>query len=273
MLFDLRGGRRRNVVKVVYATLAVLMGLSLFLVIGGFNISELFTSSGTSDLSSQYEDEAERLEARLVKEPDNPDLLLRLTRAHLNIANAKYEVSPETGERQLTIEGLDQMRQAGDVWARYIEETKNPNATVAQLIAPVLFIVTQNSSTAPEAQGSMEAAVNAQKIAAEKRPNLNTLTTLALYSAVLNRRDDAERYGNEAIKYATTKFEREDVGNKLGRALNVGVQFQQALKETKEAEKAAQESGAAEANLENPLSGNSADLGASGLGGGGTLGE
>ena len=47
MLFDLRGGRRGQVVKVVYALLAVLMGLSLFLVIGGFNLAELF-NGGTS---------------------------------------------------------------------------------------------------------------------------------------------------------------------------------------------------------------------------------
>jgi len=33
MLFDIRG-RRKNVVKVVYAILAVMMGASLFLVVG-----------------------------------------------------------------------------------------------------------------------------------------------------------------------------------------------------------------------------------------------
>ena len=43
MVFDIRG-RRRHVVKVVYAILAVLMGLSLFLVTGAVNIGSIFNS-------------------------------------------------------------------------------------------------------------------------------------------------------------------------------------------------------------------------------------
>ena len=43
MLFDLRG-RRKNVVKVVYAILAVMMGASLFLVVGPVNIGELLNT-------------------------------------------------------------------------------------------------------------------------------------------------------------------------------------------------------------------------------------
>src|ERR1044072_2501328 len=70
MLFDLRGGRRGAVVKVVYALLAVLMGLSLFLVIGGFNLAELFNSSNsTGDAAKPYEEQAARIETKLRKEP------------------------------------------------------------------------------------------------------------------------------------------------------------------------------------------------------------
>ncbi len=48
MVFDIRG-RRRHVVKAVYAILAILMAASLFLVTGVFNPNTLFgTSSGES---------------------------------------------------------------------------------------------------------------------------------------------------------------------------------------------------------------------------------
>ena len=40
MLFDIRG-RRKHVLRVVYAILALLMGGSLFLVVGPFNLAEL----------------------------------------------------------------------------------------------------------------------------------------------------------------------------------------------------------------------------------------
>ena len=79
MVFDIRG-RRRVAVKVVYAVLAVLMGASLFLVVGPVNIGELFNegSSSSSEAAKQFEQQAERIERKLAKDPDNPALLLDL---------------------------------------------------------------------------------------------------------------------------------------------------------------------------------------------------
>jgi hypothetical protein len=77
MFFDLQRGRRRTTVKVVYAILAVLMGLSLFLVVGSFNIAELFSSngsSGSSEIAKPYEEQAERLEAKLKEAPEDQAL-------------------------------------------------------------------------------------------------------------------------------------------------------------------------------------------------------
>ncbi len=41
MVFDIRG-RRRHVVKAVYAILAILMAASLFLVTGAINLNSIF---------------------------------------------------------------------------------------------------------------------------------------------------------------------------------------------------------------------------------------
>ena len=95
MLFDLRGGHRGKVVKVVYAVLAVLMGLSLFLVVGGFNIAELFNGNSSSgEAAKAYEEQAERIEAKLKKDPGEPDLLKSLTRAQINAGNAHVTIEP-----------------------------------------------------------------------------------------------------------------------------------------------------------------------------------
>src|ERR1700742_5136821 len=89
MVFDIRG-RRRHVVKVVYAILALLMVASLFLVTGAINVNTLFGGSNTSGESavSSLEKEAERIEAKSAKEPENTDLLANLTRARISVANA-----------------------------------------------------------------------------------------------------------------------------------------------------------------------------------------
>src|SRR3954467_15872818 len=81
MVFDIRG-RRKHVVKVVYAILAILMGASLFLVVGPVNTPSLFNSTSSSgEAAKPYEEQAERLEAKLRKEPADSQLLLGLTRA------------------------------------------------------------------------------------------------------------------------------------------------------------------------------------------------
>ena len=58
MVFDIRG-RRKHVVRVVYAILALLMGASLFLVVGPVNLGSLFgASNSVSNSASLFEEQA-----------------------------------------------------------------------------------------------------------------------------------------------------------------------------------------------------------------------
>src|SRR5690242_273177 len=145
MVFDIRG-RRKVAVKVVYAVLAVLMGLSLFLVVGPLNIGEIFGNSSGGSAAGQFEEGAEKLELKLKKEPENTDLLIGLTRERVNAANQLYNVGPEE-QREVTPEALQQLQLASDSWTRYLEATKEPSAGVAQLMAPNLIVAAQYART------------------------------------------------------------------------------------------------------------------------------
>ncbi len=102
MLFDIRG-RRKNVVKVVYGILAVMMGASLFLVVGPVNIGSLLSTSDEVNRSADiFDEQTERIEQRLRKDPENPDILISLTRTRLNAARAKSEADPTSGETRVT---------------------------------------------------------------------------------------------------------------------------------------------------------------------------
>src|ERR1700710_2714060 len=110
MVFD-TGGRRRGVVKVVYAILAVLMGFSLLLVVGPAPLQDLFgINNEVSNAAQQFEEQSQRLEVKLKKDPQNPDLLLSLTRAQINAGNA--QANPETGE--LTPEAIQELQTASE---------------------------------------------------------------------------------------------------------------------------------------------------------------
>jgi hypothetical protein len=262
MLFDLRGGRRRNVVKVVYATLAVLMGLSLFLVIGGFNIAELFNDNGTSqgDAAEPYEEQAERIEAKLKKDPQNPDYLLSLTRARVNAANTQVEVQ-SNGFQTTTPEGIEQYELAYQSWSDYLEATDEPNPSLALLMSSALVQMAEFAQSFQLAETRIQAAREAQEIVAKERPTLNAFSTLALYTYFTGDFDAAEKARAEAKKLAGSKAERDSIDTQLD---EVRKRARGYLKEKKETEKAAAAGGGqGKEALENPL----------GLSGGGGLTE
>jgi hypothetical protein len=263
MVFDIRG-RRRHVVKAVYAVLAVLMGASLFLVVGPVNIGSLLgTESSSGNPAQGYEEQAERIEARLRKDSEDPSQLLALTRARVNAGNVQVE---ETAEAQVpSAEGKQQLELASDAWSKYLKATDNPSPTGAQQMSQTLFGLAQLSSTGPEAEANIKAATEAQEIVAEKQPSLNSLSTLALYKMYTFDYAGANQAGKEALKFAHSKFERENFENRLEETEKQAKEFQKQLAEANKASKAASKANGQEGKLSNPLSG--------GLGGSGALTE
>ena len=263
MLFDLRSGRRRGMVKVVYGVLAVLMGASLFLTVGPVNIGEIFgnNSGSSTDAAQIYEEQAERLEVKLKKDPENPELLQSLTRANINAGNAGVKVEPN-GARSVTPEAVESYQKADQAWTEYLEATDQPSAGLAQVVAPMLFQLAELSSSYAEAETRLEAATEAQKIAAKGQPTLNSLATLARYTYLTGDFKLADQVRAETMKKANSESEREAVEKFLDEAEKSAHAFAKSAKAAEKAEKA--NGGKPSETLENPLNG--------GLTGGG-LGE
>jgi hypothetical protein len=251
MVFDIRG-RRKNVVKVVYAILALLMGLSLFLLAGGGGISSIFNGGATSNPAAQFEDQALALERKLRKSPEDPALLLGLTRTQINTGNALAEVNPETGQVAYTPESRQQLEAASESWSKYLKATDEPNPGGAQLTAQALFGLAQTSRTGPEAEVNLRAASQAQQIVAEARPSLGSLSTLAIYRLYSFDYKGAAQARREAVPYANTKFERENLGNELDQIGKRAHEFQKQLVEIEKQAKQARAKG--EPSIANPLS-------------------
>lgn len=257
MVFDIRG-RRRNVVKVVYAVLAILMGASLFLTVGPVSIGNLFGGGGGGGEAAKFsKEQAERLERKLVKSPEDPDLLLGLTRARISAGNASLSVNPETGESAATPETRQQYAKASQAWSEYLKATDEPNVGAAQLVASALFTLAQISTTPAEITANMQAAADTQKLVVDQRPNLSTLSNYAIYSTYAFDYGTAQEAANKVKKLATSKFERENFENQLEENTKSAKQFQRQL-----AQQAKQSQGAGKEQLENPLQG----IGGAGLG-------
>ncbi len=252
MVFD-TGGRRRGVVKIVYAILAVLMGLSLLLVVGPAPLQDLFgVDDSISRAADQFEEQAERTEQKLKKNPEDPALLLSLTRARINAGNSLVESNPETGEIAYTPEARQQLQAASESWSKYLKATDEPNAAGAQVAASALFGLAQTSRTGTEAEANIRAAAQAQQIVGESRPSLGSLSTLAIYRLYSFDFKGAAEAEKKASTYANTKFERENLGNELEQISKRAHEFQKQLAESEKEAKKAQAQG--KPSVANPLS-------------------
>jgi tetratricopeptide (TPR) repeat protein len=262
MVFDIRG-RRRHVVKFAYAILAILMALSLFLVTGIGNIGSLFGSNSSSGSpAAAYEEQAERIETKLKKEPESEDLLLSLSRARATAGNTLISTGAAEGSDGVA-EIRSQLNQASDAWSKYLKSTKEPSPGGAQIMAPALFTLAQASTSSKEAEENIEAAAEAEEIVAKARPSLNSWSTLAEYEVFTGDYKAAKEATEKATKYANTKFERESLENKLTELEKSAREFQKGLKEEEKAKteaakvEAAGGNGAAGANPLNGIGGSS----------------
>lgn len=235
MLFDTRG-KRKHVIRVVYAILALLMGASLFLVVGPFNLAEL--TGGSSDGNSAgevFEDQAERIEGRLVKSPQDEQMLLALTRARVNAGNSQIEPPAEGEAAIVSPDARKQFEAAGEAWNSYLKQAGDePSATGAQLVAAMFFQLSESgSSTLAEIEANAGEAAKAQRIAAEQQPSVGSLSTLAIYEYFAGDFAAGDKATKEAAGKAGSKAEGKNIEKQLDRYRVRAKQFQ------KSAEKAA----------------------------------
>jgi hypothetical protein len=251
MLFDIRG-RRKNVVRVVYGLLAALMGLSLLLVVGPFSVDELIGGGGGgSSATSVFEDQAENIERRLAKAPNDEALLLALTRVRINAANSRSEIDPETGIAETaTPQARDEYEQALEAWNRYLKLADDePSANIAQLVAIAFFGLAERGSTDfSDVESNIQTAAAAQSIVAERRPSIGSQSTLAIYEYFNGNFAAGDKARNQAIGEANSKEEAKNVKKQLDEYRKRGKQFDKQKKAAAKAEK-----GKGKETLENPL--------------------
>jgi hypothetical protein len=246
MLFDIRG-RRKHVVRVVYAILALLMGASLFLVVGPFSLGSLGGSGSGTSAAEVLQEQAERTEQKLRQDSKDEALLLSLTRARIGAANALTEVNSETGLTTFTPEGRQELERGIESWNLYAKQAKEPKASAALLASRSYFGLAESAKTLEEAVKNVDGAAKAQRIAAEAQPTINSLTTLAIYEYYSGN----FAAGDKAVKEAEAKAPKakaKEIGKQMTEFRQRGKAFEAQKKEVaKEEKKLGKE------RLQNPL--------------------
>jgi hypothetical protein len=238
MVFDTRG-RRKHVIRVVYAILAILMGASLFLVVGPVNIGALLGNQSSSSSAAKVLDEqAERIERQLAKDPTDEALLLSLTRARIGAGNAGVEVNSTTEVPTVSAEAKADFEAALQAWNRYLKQAGDePSPPAAQLVAGSFFRLAESSASVREAEADVAIATSAQRIAAEQRPSLGSLSTLGIYQYFNGEFAAGDKTTKQAAAKAPSKAEGKNVEKQLAQYRKSGAEFEKKKKQLAKVEK------------------------------------
>jgi hypothetical protein len=283
MLFDLRSPGRRNLIRVVYAGLAVLMGGGLiFFGIGGSG-GGLFSDvgGGGGDGGEAFEDEISDAETRLEQNPQDTAVLAELVELHYRAGSNQIEVDEESGAQSLTEEGEQQLAQSADAWTRYLKLTQKSGAQPAtgvsslavqtfSVLADTSFSQALSSTSGTDALDSANDAITswtdaaeAQRILAEAQPAGQAYANLAFFLYRAGDIAGGDQAASQAVQEAAAN-EKTAIEQQLKQTKTEGEQLTQAIAQLeKQQTQTQQATGGA-----NPLEG----LGGGGLNTGGGLG-
>jgi tetratricopeptide (TPR) repeat protein len=178
MLFDLRG-RRRRVIQVVYAFLALAFAITFV----GFGIGSdasggifdalgLGSGNGSGSAETGFERQIEQAEARLERDPRNAGALSDLARAYALDGKARIESVSETGVPEINEEARQSFELAAAAWEDYLKtDPPNPDPNLAIILVRNVFVNL----------GDVDGAARAQEVYAEANPSSTTYAELAQY--------------------------------------------------------------------------------------------
>ena len=187
MLFDLRGSGRRRVVKIVYVTLAILMGGGLVLFgIGGSGalsgglLDAITESSGGADDGSDRFQTLEQQAITKARQDPTAANWAAVARARFNLAQTGEYVDQAT--QNYTDAGAELLRSAGRAWDESVKLSDGtPDPRVASLMVQAYAGI-----------GELDKAASAQEVIAEDRNSAGAYATLAqiAYQAGQTRKGD-----------------------------------------------------------------------------------
>ncbi len=247
MLFDLSSPRRKTAVRIIFGGLAALFAISFV----GFGIGSdasggIFDALGFGSDDSgaenpQYQEDIDEAKAALAADPEDQNALLRLVEASLLAGNDEVEVDEATGAPLFTDAALGFYDDATGAWEDYLAlKPQRPDDGIgAQILG--IYINSFNNLIAAvppdinEIQESLDGAVIAAQVVAERQPSTNSYGTLAQYAYLAGDTKTAEKAAKNAVAEAG-EAELESTERFVKQAEKVGSDFQERLKKAEKAE-------------------------------------
>ena len=249
MLFDL-SGKRKRVVQVVYAALAVLFAVSFV----GFGIGSdaaggIFDAFGLGSGDNQngnpaFEEQIDEAEQRVAADPKDEKAYAELVQLHYQAGNDAVEVDEATGQITMTQEAETEYQAAASAWQDYLKAAKKPDPATAA-IANQAYSVILTSAEPAEVSTIAEDAVVPAEISAEDTPGVGPWASVAQYAYFAGNTELGDQAAKKAIAEADSS-QRKQLQKDLEGYAKAAAQLEKQIK--KQAEK-----GGGEGAFTNPL--------------------
>jgi hypothetical protein len=254
VIFDLKSGKRRRVVQIVFGFLAFIFLISFV----GFGIGSdaaggIFDAlglggSGGNGGETQYEEQIEDAEERLEGDPQNQRALLDLINLHyLAATESGIETNFETGQTSISEDSRAELEETVGAWQDYLDtDPPKPDPSSAANASQAYFYLADYGG-----------AAEAQRVVAESGGTAADYYQLALYLYQDLQLKAGDAAGEQAVN-AADGSERAQIRKNMDQLAEA------ARKYKKQVERQTEQGGAeaGEAQLENPFGG---------LGGGSTV--
>ena len=264
MIFDLKTGRRRKVVQIVFGFLAFIFFISFV----GFGIGSdvsggIFDAIGlggndsNQDVESTYEAQIEEAEKKLDAAPKDDKALTDLARYRFLAGQENLDFDEETGISNLTEETRAEWDRALDAWETLTKtDPKEVDPQVAsQMICAYVPPLPQCALQAPLDDINLDGAAATQRLLAEQDDTAAGYAQLAAFLYF----DGDVKGGDEAAAEAKSRADGNEA-NVISKDLDkLRKQAQKYVEQQKAAAKAG-DSGD-DAQLENPFGGLGAETG------------
>ena len=196
MLFDLRGKGRRTAVKIIYSSLAILLGGGLVFfgigsATGGGGLFDAF-SENSGNVSNVYTKQIDELKKKVAADPKDQDAWLALTRAQVQSASVEG-FDQNTGA--YNAEGRAELEKASTSWKSYLAlDPGKPDPQVASLMV---------NAYGPTGLNDPKAAAAALKeVVASRKPSAALYSQLAVLLYQAGEKDQSKLAEERALELA-----------------------------------------------------------------------
>jgi hypothetical protein len=248
VIFDLKSGKRRRVVQVVFGVLAFLFFISFVgFGIGSGNAGGIFDALGIGGSSNssdpQYDQQISDAQDAIEANPENGNAYADLITAYYQSASTGITVDQTTGQQSITDAARADLEKAAQAWADCMKTDPDKPSVDAAVRAVQVFVLLGDAAN----------AADAQQIVADAQKSATAYYQLVLYLYADNQINAGDKAADLAVDAAADPAQAKQLRKRLDQLRKQAIKYQQQLEEAQQQQQPQGGEGTAPEPLDNPF--------------------